>query len=178
LGRLHFNIYAEDILGKEIPMNKSRIVFTCLSIGVLMTMTLACRRAASPLPDISEQSGNSGLQAETFGDERLVTLAQGNLARFPATNAEERTNALSSFLLDHPAYFGMGNVQPVNIAFATAGPEFKIIRQRESFMMVALHQLYQGAPVIDETQFGAFLLDSSGRVTELRRVRAQISDST
>jgi hypothetical protein len=162
---------------RTLQMSELRNVLVGFSIGMFMLMNVSCRRAASPLPDISERPGTSGLDARTFDDERLITLAQGNLARTPATTADERARALSSFLVEHRAYFDIANVPAENLVFTMAGPEFKVTQpQGRSFMMVALHQLYQGAPVIDETQYGAFLLDSSGRVAELRRVRARLID--
>ncbi|HVG31463.1 MAG TPA: hypothetical protein VM911_00225 [Pyrinomonadaceae bacterium] len=158
-------------------MNRFRYLLLILAVGLVVGGIFACRRAAAPLPDVTERPGNSGLTTKTFGDEQLVVLDQGNLARAPAATPEERVSAFGSFLLDHRDFFGAGEAKPENIMFTAAAPEFTAARQRsETYALVALHQLHQGARVVDETQYAVFLLDSSGRVGELRRVRAHLRD--
>ncbi|HEX5707083.1 MAG TPA: hypothetical protein VFX96_07295, partial [Pyrinomonadaceae bacterium] len=128
-------------------------------------------------PAIAERPGNSGLRAQAFGDDRLVTLDAGSLAP-AASSPEERVKAFTDFLLEQRGYFGAGGARAEEIAFAPAVEEQRATRRRadqaEPYAFVALQQLHRGARVIDETQYGVFLLDREGRAGELRRVRAHL----
>ncbi len=131
--------------------------------------------ADAGIADSGVDAGPSGPQQETIGDDTLVTLTEGSLIPERPTDDATRFDALVSYLRSDPGRFGAAGVEPSSLTFVEAVAQNQIKDEAgATFTLVALHQTFMNAPVIDEMQMAIFASTTDG--DELRRVRAHLRD--
>jgi len=122
----------------------------------------------------SSPGGDAEPIVRSFEGETLVVAQQGSLATARPTDDSGRATAAADYFRTERALFGAPGA-PADLAFADATePQRLDTESNEVFTLVSLHQLHQGAPVIDEVQMAAFLVAPGG--DELRRARGRIRD--
>ncbi len=116
-----------------------------------------------------------GPQIEAVGGDTLVTVERGSLIEERPTDDRGRFDGLVRYLRSDPAMFGAAGVEPDALTFEQAVEQGPIADgEGQTYTLVALHQTFRGAQVIDETQMAIFASSPDG--DELRGVRAHLRD--
>lgn len=149
--------------------------------GIVAVLALLTGLSGCPLPptrleEIGLRPGNSGFRNLNLGEERLVSLEEGNLSEDTASGGQERINVLEGFILDYAEFFGVPAGKSTSLTFLAATPEQQVVVNDSAIhQTVFLNQEHQGAIVLDGLLWGEFagLAESGG---QLRRVQGRLFD--
>jgi hypothetical protein len=159
-------------------MQRRNILF--LTLGTAVFLILLAGLPGCPLlrpnalEEIALRSGNSGFRNMAIGEERLVSLEEGNLSEDTASGDQERINVLETFLQDYGTFFGAPADKASQPMFLAAAPEQQaFVNGNEPHQTVFLHQEHMGAIVLDGEVWGEFV-GSSEDGGKLRRVQGRL----
>lgn len=130
----------------------------------------------SGLEELARLPGNTGFRNMLLGNERLVSLEEGNLSDGTASTGQERIDRLATFLQTYTGAFGIPAGKAAQVAFLAAAPEQRsVINDSELHQTVFLNQEHEGAIVLDALLLGEYVgLAETG--AQLRRVQGRLFD--
>jgi|GEM_PF-2490391 len=130
----------------------------------------------SALNEIASRPGNSGFRNQLLGEERLVSLEQGNLSEDTPNDAAGRIDVLDAFLRKYAMEFGVLPANSGALSLISAAPEQKaLFNENEVHQTLIFHQEHLGALVLDAEIYGEFVgHDADGN--RLRRVQGRLFD--
>lgn len=161
-------------------MRKRRPKGYGLSIIGLMVLSILLPGCPPPqdsgLEELARRPGNMGFRNMLLGNERLVSLEEGNLSDGTASSGQERIDRLATFVQTYADSFGVSSEEAAQVAFLAAAPEQQsVINDDELHQTVFLNQEHEGAIVLDALLLGEYVgLAETG--AQLRRVQGRLFD--
>ena len=144
---------------------------------LLVAVAPGCPRPPQTLLDeIGMRPGNDGFRNLLIGEERLVSLEEGNLSEDTASDPQERLDVLEAFVQEYAQFFGASAAKMENLLFLAAAEEQQaVFNETEFHETVFLNQEHLGAIVLDAQILGEFVGLPDG-AKPLRRVQGRLFD--